>query len=63
LFEELEVTKRKDVKSAHKKRMAKEMRKVPAQAVATASKNKVQERTTTQSLVTFPLKAGMFSCV
>jgi hypothetical protein len=45
LLEELEVTKRKDIKSAHKKRMAKEMGKeVPAQAVATASKNSQEDR-------------------
>jgi hypothetical protein len=44
LFEELEVTKRKDSKSAHKKRMAKEKGKVPAQAVTTAFKNSQEER-------------------
>ncbi len=45
LLEELEVTKRKDITSAHKKRMTKEMRKeVPAQAVATASKNSQEDR-------------------
>jgi uncharacterized protein YfeS len=44
LLEELEVTKRKDTKSAHKKRMANEKGKMPAQAVATASKNSQEER-------------------
>ncbi len=44
LVEELEVTKRKDSKSAHKKRMATEKGKMPAQAIAAASKNSQEDR-------------------
>jgi uncharacterized protein YfeS len=45
VFKELEVTKKRtDIKSAHKKRMANEKGKVPAQAVATASKNSQEDR-------------------